>query len=79
MHQTITQEDVIRYAYGETSAEEQLRIEEALASNPELQDFFALLKQAAVEMNGIRMTPHPTSVRIIMEESQDSSMEISNG
>lgn len=79
MHQTITQEDIIRYAYGEASAEEQLLIQEALASNPELQDFLALLKQSADVLNGIELTPNPTSVRIIMEESQDSSMEISNG
>jgi hypothetical protein len=79
MHQTITQEDVIRFAYGETSAEEHLLILEALASNPDLQDFLSQLKQAAHDLNDISITPHPTSVSIIMEESQGSSMEISNG
>ncbi|MBU6324078.1 MAG: hypothetical protein KJS92_01200 [Bacteroidetes bacterium] len=78
MHQTITQEDIIRYTYGETAEEETVLIEQALASNEQLQDFYILMKQVADDLNNMKMTPHPTTVRIILEESQDSSLEISS-
>lgn len=78
MHQTITQEDIIRYTYGETDETETGLIEQALASDEQLQDFYILLRQAADDLNTIKLMPHPTSVRIILEESQDSSMEISS-
>lgn len=78
MHQTITQEDIIRYTYGETAEEETVLIEQALASNEQLHDFYILMKQVADDLNNMKMTPHPTTVRIILEESQDSSLEISS-
>lgn len=78
MHQTITQEDIIRYTYGETADEETVLIEQALASDAQLQDFYILMKQVADDLDAMKMTPHPTTVRIIMEESQDSSLEISS-
>ena len=78
MHQTITQEDIIRYTYGETAEEETMFIEQALASDEQLQDFYILMKQVADDLNAISMSPHPTTVRIILEESQDSSLEISS-
>lgn len=78
MHQTITQEDIIRYTYGETAEEETVLIEQALASDEQLQDFYILMKQVADDLNNMKMTPHPTTVRIILEESQDSSLEISS-
>jgi hypothetical protein len=77
MHPTITKEDLIRHAYGETSAEENQLISLALESNQELREFSVFLKLTTDALNSISMKPHPTSVQIIMEESQDSSMEIS--
>ncbi len=78
MHPTITQNDILRYAYGETTTEETVLIEAALASDEQLQDFYILLKQVGDDLNQKMYAPHPTSVNIIMEESQDSSLEISN-
>lgn len=78
MHQTITQEDIIRYTYGETTEQETALIEQALASDEQLQDIYILMQQVADDLNAIKLTPHPTTVRIILEESQDSSLEISS-
>jgi hypothetical protein len=78
MHQTITQEDIIRYTYGETTEQETALIEQALASDEQLQDIYILMQQVADDLNTIKLTPHPTTVRIILEESQDSSLEISS-
>jgi hypothetical protein len=79
MHEDITQEDIVRYAYKEVSEVEKNRIETALPSRPDLQQMLEDVHMLAAGLNSIHFNPHPTSVKIIIEESHDSSLEISNG
>jgi len=79
MLEEITQEDIVRYAYREVTEEEKNRIEGALPSRPDLQQVLEDVQMLAAGLDAIHFNPHPTSVKIIIEESHDSSLEISNG
>lgn len=71
MTKTFTQDDVIRYVYEETSPEENLLIEDALMSEPELMTFFLDALEMRSLMNRIERQPRQSTVQAILSYSQN--------
>lgn len=70
MIKTFTQDDVIRYVYEETSPEENLLIEDALMSEPDLMTFFLEALELRALMNRIERQPRKNTVQAILNYSQ---------
>lgn len=71
MTKTFTQDDVIRYVYEETSPEENLLIEDALMSEPELMTFFLDALEMRSLLNKIERQPRASTVQTILNYSQN--------
>jgi hypothetical protein len=71
MIKTFTQDDVVRYVYEETSPEENLLIEDALMSEPELMTFFLEALELRALMNKIERQPRTSTVQAILNYSQN--------
>lgn len=71
MIQTSTYDDVIRYVYEETSEEENLNIEDALMSEPELMTQFLETLELRALMNKIERHPRQSSVENILAFSRN--------
>ncbi|MGF7218451.1 hypothetical protein GGR92_004628 [Spirosoma lacussanchae] len=71
MTKTFTQDDVVRYVYEETSPEENLLIEDALMSEPELMTFFLDALEMRSLMNRIEREPRPDTVQSILNYSRN--------
>ena len=70
MTKTFTQDDVIRYVYEETSPQENLFIEDAMMSEPELMTFFLEALELRALMNKIERKPRVSTVQAILNYSQ---------
>ncbi len=70
MIKTFTQNDVVRYVYEETSPEENLLIEDALMSEPELMTFFLEALEMRSLMNRIERQPRESTVTTILNYSK---------
>ncbi len=70
MIKTFTQDDVIRYVYEETSPEENLLIEDALMSEPDLMTFFLEALELRALMNKIERQPRKNTVQYILNYSK---------
>ena len=73
MIQTITQDNLLRYIYGETSQEEASFIEEALLSDWELQEIFQTLVESKNLLDSASYEPRNIAVRRILEYSRDKA------
>lgn len=68
MSKIITQNDLIRYAYNETSSDENYSIQQALDSNWDLQEEYKTIMQTQTMLSFFKRTsPNKSSVRIIMD------------
>lgn len=68
MSKIITQNDLIRYAYNETSFDENCSIQQALDSNWDLQEEYKTIIQTQALLSLFKQTsPNKSSVRIIMD------------
>jgi hypothetical protein len=70
MTKTFTQDDVVRYVYEETSPEENLLIEDAMMSEPELMTFFLEALELRALMNKIERQPRISTVQTILNYSK---------
>ncbi len=70
MIKTFTQDDVVRYVYEETSPEENLLIEDAMMSEPELMTFFLEALELRALMNKIERQPRQNTVQAILKYSK---------
>jgi hypothetical protein len=68
---TLTQNDVVRYLYGETSDEENTLIEEAMIYDRELMDFYFDCINLKADMDNLMMTPSDASVNRILDYSRN--------
>ncbi|MBL7811128.1 MAG: hypothetical protein JNL57_02805 [Bacteroidetes bacterium] len=75
MNENITQDHVLLLVYGEASATDQKRISEAMATQPELLQYYNELVQTRRMLDSIHEEPHPTSIAIVSEHSHDSHTE----
>ncbi|GAB3029824.1 hypothetical protein [Spirosoma pulveris] len=71
MIKTFTQDDVVRYVYEETSPEENLLIEDALMSEPDLMTFFLEALELRALMNRIERQPRVNTVQSILNYSKN--------
>ncbi|GAB3927083.1 hypothetical protein [Larkinella terrae] len=71
MIQIFTNDDVIRYVYEETSAEENLLIEDALMAEPELMSFYLDTLEVKCLMNKIERTPSDRTIQNILNFSRN--------
>lgn len=71
MIQIFTNDDVIRYVYEETSAEENRLIEDALMAEPELMSFYLDALEIKCLMNKIERTPSAASIQNILTYSRN--------
>ena len=70
--------DLIRFIYNETTIEESKFIHLSLQSNQTLKAEYELLKESIHQLDSISLLPHPSSVKIIMEESFKQSAEMAH-
>ena len=75
MTKTITQDDVLRYIYKETSPEENLAIEKQLLVNTSLMDFYNQAKNTISKVNEFQVEPSLNIQKRIMEYSGSLKFE----
>lgn len=73
MIQNITQDNLIRYMYHETSAEEASLIEEALRSDWELKELYDNLVEGKSELDKVRVSPSDKVINNILSYSKNSA------
>ncbi|WP_089681565.1 anti-sigma factor family protein [Catalinimonas alkaloidigena] len=67
MTQTFTHDDILRYLYGETNAQESQLIESALASDEALYQFYRQNKELIGQLHNITLEPPQRVVDNIMK------------
>jgi hypothetical protein len=75
MTKTITEDDVLRYLYQETSHEENLAIEKQLLVNASLMDFYNNAKDTISKVNDLQMEPSMNIQNRIMAYSGSLKFE----
>jgi len=75
MTKTITEDDVLRYIYKETSHEENLAIEKQLFVNVALMDFYNYAKETVSKVGELHMEPSKNIQKRIMDYSGSLKFE----
>lgn len=70
MIQTFTQDDILRYAYEETTAEENTQIEEALMHDHELLLFYLDIMDLKAGLNQVALQPSARATENILAYSR---------
>lgn len=73
MIKTVTQDNLVRFIYGETSAEEASLIQEALSSNFELKELYEQLLECKAELDKVRLQPSQKVIDNILNYSKNSA------
>ncbi len=73
MIKTVTQDNLVRFIYGEISAEEASLIQEALTSDLELKELYDQLVESKAELNKIRLQPSQKVIDNILNYSRNSA------
>ena len=73
MNSTITQEDILRYIYKDTSPQEHTIIEEAINKDRALKLFYLESLNTLKHLDKVTISPSPTSISIILDEAAQSS------
>lgn len=73
MIKTITQDNLIRYMYQETSPEEASLIEEALRSDWELKEIYENLMEGKAELDRVHVSPSDKVIDKIIRYSKDNA------
>lgn len=75
MIQTFTQDDIIRYVYAETTSSENQQIEESLAEDADLLEFYLGLIDLQMGLNRIEtsLSPRKSSINAILAYSQSTN------
>jgi len=73
MNSTITQEDILRYIYKDTSPQEHVLIEEAINKDRALKLFYLESLNTLKHLDMVTISPSPTSISIILDEAAQSS------
>jgi hypothetical protein len=74
MIQTFTHNDLIRYAYNETTEVENQLIEEALAHEPEMLSYYLNVLDIQCALSADKMEPSEQSVRNILSYSANHQL-----
>jgi hypothetical protein len=73
MIKTVTQDNLVRFIYGEISAEEASLIQEALTSDLELKELYDQLVESKAELDKIRLQPSQKVIDNILNYSRNSA------
>lgn len=73
MELNLTQEDLIRFIYGEVSADEHVKIFEAIETNSEVRTNYENIRSVLTNLDSIDLSPSNTTIQILNEESSESS------
>lgn len=73
MIKTVTQDNLVRFIYGEISAEEASLIQEALTSDLELKELYDQLVESKAELDKIRLQPSQRVIDNILNYSRNSA------
>ena len=68
-----TQDKLLQLIYNELHPKETIRLLEELSHNKSLYEMYQQLKQDVHSLNTYQVSPHNTSIKIILEESCSSS------
>jgi hypothetical protein len=75
MTETITQDDVLRYIYKETSDEETLAIEKQLLENVSLMEFYTQNNETIRRIANLKLEPSINSQQNILDYSGSFKLE----
>ena len=73
MVKDLTQDKLLQLIYNELPPTETIRLLEELSHNKQLYEMYQQLKQDVHSLNTYQVSPHNTSIKIILEESCSSS------
>ena len=77
MNKGVTYEDLIRYAYNETSAAETAYIASKIKNNKELQSHYEELTSMQDILNLVPISsPHPSSVQLVLGSNSSKSTSL---
>ncbi len=74
MTKTFTENDLIRYAYGETTKRENQEIENAMLCDQALQDSYLSLKQLMGQLDECMLSPSDERVNKILNYAKSSKL-----
>jgi len=74
MKQYLTQLDLIRYIYRETSAIENLEISEALSEDPLLMEEYRELYHGYLQLPKAKFSPSPSALQNILSYSEQTAL-----
>lgn len=69
------EEDLVRYAYGETTAEENQYLEVCMQNNTRLRDFYSSVLESIQELDELLMEPSDKMLNNILAFSEHFSSE----
>ncbi len=75
MTKTFTQNDLIRYIYGETSMQETVEIDMALATDPALMRTIGKLLKVKKSLNSVPLNPSDACIEKILNYSASLNLE----
>jgi hypothetical protein len=75
MNEIVTHNTILQYVYGETDADTESRIKDALLKNPDLLHYYNEVMEVKRMLGNSFEEPDPTTVQIIGEYSHDSHTE----
>lgn len=73
MTKTITQDNLIRYIYNETTAEEASLIEEALKADWTLKELYEQLQDSKIQLDKAAISPKKIVIDTILAYSRDTA------
>ncbi|MDG1046305.1 MAG: hypothetical protein P8P81_06835 [Bacteroidia bacterium] len=73
MVKDLTQDKLLQLIYNELPPTETIRLLEELSHNKPLYEMYQQLKQDVHSLNTYQVSPHNTSIKIILDESCSSS------
>ena len=73
MVKDLTQDKLLQLIYNELPPTDTIRLLEELSHNKSLYEMYQRLKQDVHSLNTYQVSPHNTSIKIILEESCSSS------
>lgn len=76
MDYTSTLHNLIQLSYSELAQDERSTVMDQITTSDELCDIFSEIEQIKSAMDSEMYSPNPTSVRMVLEESQRSELEM---
>lgn len=75
MKHNLTQNDLVRFLYKETSAAETIAIGEALSEDPELYDQYEALLEGWLELPRVQFNPSPDVLQKVLGHNRRTTLE----